>query len=123
MILSEYASTLGAEAPFTDKRLSMTVDDTYRLQLLERKDGRILMRARLKALPEAGRQRDDLLEECARLTCGRMLKAGVTCAVDSLERALWLQQLCSVSSAQDLDEQVGAFVNELTFWLNAVVRR
>ena len=121
MILSEYASTLGAQAPFTDKRLTMTVDEKYRLQLLEREDGRILVRARLKTLPEPGVQRDDLLSKCARLTCGRMLKSAATCAVDNRERALWLQQLCDVSSAQNLDEQVGAFVNELAFWVNAVV--
>lgn len=121
MILSEYASTLGAQAPFTDKRLSMTVDEIYRLQLLEREDGRILVRARLKTMPEAGGQRDDLFSKCARLTCGRMLRSAATCAVDNRERALWLQQLCDASSAQNLDEQVGAFVNELAFWVNAVV--
>ncbi|MGB3068091.1 MAG: CesT family type III secretion system chaperone [Ottowia sp.] len=120
MILEQYAATLGQDTPFTGTRLSMTVDDRYRLQLLERPDGRVLMRTRLRNLPEAGPARDDVLRHCARLVCGRMLSAPVACAVDAHESSLWLQQLSDAGSAQVLDEHVGAFVNELAFWASAV---
>lgn len=120
MILAEYAATLGEATPFTGSRLSMTVDDRYQVQLQERADGRVLVRARLRSLPEAGPARDDVLRQCGLLACGRMARSAVACAVDTGERGLWLQQLCEAHSAQELDEHVGSFVNELAFWVSAV---
>ncbi len=120
MILTEYASGLGASKPLTEMRLSITVDERYHLQLKELKDGRILIRTRLQSLPEAGAARDELLKRCGKLICGRVLKAQVACTVDSQERAIWLQQACNAASTQDLDEEVGAFVNELAFWTSAL---
>ncbi|WP_036596329.1 CesT family type III secretion system chaperone [Ottowia thiooxydans] len=120
MILAEYAATLGEDAPFTGTRLTMTVDGRYRLQLLERQDGRVLVRTRLRSLPAPGPARDEVLRNFGLLACGRMISAPVACAVDAQERGLWLQQLCDAGSTQILDEQVGAFVNELAFWVSAV---
>ena len=120
MILEQYAATLGQNTPLHSSRLSMTVDDRYHLQLLERPDGRVLMRTRLRSLPEAGPARDDILRHCARLASGRMISAPVACSVDARESGLWLQQLCEAGSTQVLDEHVGAFVNELAFWVGAV---
>jgi len=120
MILEQYAATLGQDIPFTGTRLSMTVDDRYRLQLLERPDGRVLVRTRLRSLPDAGPARDEVLRHCARLACGRMSSSPAACAVDARESGLWLQQLSDAGSTQVLDEHVGAFVNELAFWVGAV---
>lgn len=111
---------LGQDTPLTGTRLSLTVDDRYRLQLQKRTDGRVLLRARLCRLPGAGPARDEVLRHCAQLVCGRMLKAPVTCAIDERESNLWLHQLCEASTTQVLDERVGEFVNELAFWVSAV---
>ncbi|MET4580111.1 CesT family type III secretion system chaperone [Ottowia thiooxydans] len=119
MILAEYAASLGQDAPITGNRLSMTVDDVYQLQLLQRADGRVLVRSRLRSLPEPGPARDDVLRLYGLLACGRMLRSSVTCAVDANERGLWLQQLCKAGSPQALDEHIGSFVNELAFWTSA----
>ncbi len=120
MILEQYAATLDHGTPFTGHRLSMIVDDRYRLQLQQRPDGRVLVRTRLRSLPEAGPGREEVLRQCARLACGRILHAPVACAVDDNERGLWLQQLCEASTTQELNEHVGTFVNELAFWVKAV---
>lgn len=120
MILARYAATLGQETPFTGTKLSMTVDDRYQLQLHERPDSRVLIRTRLRRLPAPGSARDEVLRHCARLLSGRILNAPVACAVDARESSIWLQQLCDPGSTQVLDEHVGAFVNELAFWVNSV---
>lgn len=120
MILAEYAATLGGDTPFSGTRLTMTVDDLYHLQLLARQDGRVLLRTRLRALPEAGPARNEILRQCGELACGRMITAPVSCAIDKNERNLWLQQLCEAGTTQMLDEHVGSFVNELAFWRSAV---
>lgn len=120
MILSQYASTLGSEAAASEMRLSITVDDRYLVQLLDRRDGRVLVRSRLMSLPPAGVERDTLIEKYARVACGRMLRAPVALSIDARERALWVQQVCVASNAQELDEHVGDFVNELAFWRSTV---
>ena len=120
MILELYAATLGQESPFHGTKLSMTVDDRYHLQLQEYADGRVLIRTRLRKLPEHGPARDEVLQLCGRVLSGRMLRALVTCAIDARERAVWLQQTCVPGSTQVLDECVGAFVNELAFWVSVV---
>ena len=117
-LLARYAASLGGE--LSGSRMSLHIDDRYRVQLHTLPDGRIRVRARLRALPEAGPRRDELLLGVGRLCCGRMNDSAAACVVDAEESALWLQQVEAAASTQDVDELVGAFVNELAFWTQAV---
>ncbi len=117
-LLGRYATMLGAE--MSGSGLTVHVDERYRLRLRSLPDGRIQVRARLRALPEPGRARDAALLHAGRLSCGRMNASPAACVVDADEHALWLQQVAASSSTQEIDELVGEFCNELAFWTQAV---
>lgn len=119
-LLASYAAALGAEGPLNSDRLSLTVDERYRVQLRGLSDGRIQVRARLRALPQAGAARDELLHTTGALACGRMHASAAACVIDPDEHAIWLSQVMPTASAQEIDELVGAFVNELSFWEQVV---
>ena len=78
------------------------------------------MSARLRALPEPGPARDDMLRGVARMACGTMKEHASGCVIDDRERAVWLQQTAAAASSQDIDDAVGSFVNSLSFWSKAI---
>ncbi|QXL83634.1 hypothetical protein [Comamonas sp. NLF-1-9] len=123
LLASYAATTLGQSGPHDASRLHLTVDERYRLQLRSLADGRIQVRSRLCELPEAGPARDELLRSMGALACGRIQSAGAACVVDADERAFWLSQTVAASSAQEVDELVGDFVNELAFWGQVLSRQ
>ncbi len=100
--------------------IALTVDGQYRIRLRALPRGGIVVQSRLRALPEPGRERDELLAGVARLACGTLREHAAACVVDEHERALWLQQAAPVQSLQDIDDAVGSFTNCLAFWAKAV---
>ena len=98
----------------------MTVDGIYRIRLRALPQGGIGVSARLRALPEPGPARDDMLLGVARMACGTMKDHASGCVIDERERAVWLQQTAAAASSQDIDDVVGSFVNSLSFWSKAI---
>jgi hypothetical protein len=119
--LRTYALHLGIEAPsaVTPDRLDLMVDDRYRLRLLALPGGGVMIRSRLKTLPESASAQEALITQVGRLACAMMKHHASGCVVDEPGRSLWLQQTTASTSAADIDEAVGQFVNALTFWLKA----
>ncbi len=118
-LLGRYAAHYGIPMAPNSGALQLLVDDHYPLRLRALPGEGILVSAYLKALPEAGPVRDDLLLAFARLACGTMKEQATTCSVDARARAIWLQLPAPAQSLQDIDDAVGTFVNSLAFWSKA----
>ncbi|MFD4840255.1 CesT family type III secretion system chaperone [Achromobacter sp. NPDC058515] len=123
-LISAYASRHGLPLPArADGRLTVVVDDTFRIHLHPAPHGWLAMTSRLCGLPEQSAARDELVREIGRLAAGMLSRHAAACVVDPQGRTLWLQQTLSPdSSPLALDEAIGAFANALSFWAGAVRR-
>ena len=121
-LLQAYARQYGlaSQAAVGSAPVDMTVDGIYRIRLRALPQGGIGVSARLRALPEPGPARDDMLLGVARMACGTMKEHASGCVIDDRERAVWLQQTAAAASNQDIDDAVGSFVNSLSFWSKAI---
>ena len=119
-LVQRYAELLGASDPAAGRRLTLTIDGRYRIQLRPQGDQRVQAKCRLRALPAPGAERDQLILALGRLACGTMNRSSAACVVDADERALWLSQVAPATSTQEVDELVAGFVNELAFWTRVV---
>jgi len=121
-LLQAYARQYGLASPATvsSAPVDMTVDGIYRIRLRALPQGGIAVSSRLRALPEPGPARDDMLLGVARMACGTMKEHASGCVIDDRERAVWLQQTAAAASSQDIDDAVGSFVNSLSFWSKAI---
>ena len=121
-LLQAYAQQLGMATGdrSINEPLDMSVDDRYRLRLRALPEGGIAIVSRLRTLPDAGKDRDELVLRVSQMALGMMKEHASTCVVDSSERAIWLQQTVATNSTHEIDEAVGEFVNALAFWAKAV---
>lgn len=119
-VLQAYASQHDLIAQGDHGPVDMLVDGRYRIRLRALSQGGIAVSARLRALPEPGHARDELLRGVASLACGTMREHASACVVDERERAIWLQQATTAASSQDIDDAVGSFTNSLAFWSKAI---
>ncbi len=121
-LLQAYAQQLGMATGdrSINEPLDMSVDDRYRLRLRALPEGGIAIVSRLRSLPDAGKDRDELVLRVSQMALGMMKEHASTCVVDSSERAIWLQQTVATNSTHEIDEAVGEFVNALAFWAKAV---
>lgn len=122
-LISSYVSrhALSADSVREDGRLTLVVDDRYRVHLQSSGQGWLALSARLCSLPEAGVERDGLLLSLGRQTMAVLNRYSSSCVIDEGEQNVLLQQLVrSDSSATDVDEAVGQFINALSFWTNVV---
>ncbi|CAB3666639.1 MAG: CesT family type III secretion system chaperone [Achromobacter pulmonis] len=123
-LISAYAARHGLP-PSTraDGRLTVVIDQAYRVHLQPARDGWLALSARLCPLPAGQAERDALVIELGKLAAGMLSRHAACCVVDPQDRALWLQQTLQPASGDlALDEAVGAFANALSFWAGAVRR-
>jgi hypothetical protein len=122
-LISDYAARHGIpETARADGRLTIIVDDKYRVHLQPGPNGGIVLLSRLSLLPAPGLVRDEWLREVGKLAVGAVSNQAAACVVDPRENALWLQQLHSTDGTSSLDEAIGAFANALSFWKSAMRR-
>ena len=123
-LIADYAARHGiADGVRTDGRLTIRIDDKYRVHLLGARNGWLAISARLCSLPSDRLERERLLAEIGRQAAGMLSNHPSTCVVDPDEDAVWLQQMVRPDTdAVGLDEAVGDFANALSFWTNAVRR-
>ncbi|WP_368643814.1 CesT family type III secretion system chaperone [Castellaniella ginsengisoli] len=123
-LIADYAARHGiADGVRTDGRLTIRIDDKYRVHLLGARNGWLAISARLCSLPPDGLGRERFFAEIGRQATGMLRSQSSTCVVDPGEDALWLQQMVRPDTdAVGLDEAVGDFANALSFWTHAVRR-
>ena len=106
-----------------DGRLTVLIDDKYRVHLLGARNGWLAITARLCTLPPAGLARERFLVEIGRQAAGMLSRHAAACVVDPDEDALWLQQMVRPDAdGIGVDEAVGDFANALSFWTVAARR-
>ncbi|WZB74539.1 hypothetical protein WJ972_28840 [Achromobacter insuavis] len=71
-----------------DGRLTVVVDQTYRVHLQPARDGWLAMSARLCALPASDVDRDRLVTEIGKLAAGMLARHAAACVVDPQGRAV-----------------------------------
>lgn len=106
--------------PLTDElragRLSLTID-RVRIHLLTLRSGEILVEARVRDLPSASIEQNQLLQKALALSTARMSEVAVSPVVDEAATLLKLQtRLSPLATADELDKTVSMVVNEVEFW-------
>ena len=106
--------------PLTDElragRLSLTID-RVRIHLLTLRSGEILVEARVRDLPSASIEQNQLLQKALALSTARMSEVAVSPVVDEAATLLKLQtRLAPLATADELDKTVSMVVNEVEFW-------
>jgi hypothetical protein len=106
----------------SDGRLSLTLDQKYRVQVHSTSHNRVALSSELLSL--AGRYDDrvtgDALERLMALGAGMLQQHASTLCVDDRRQALTLQQTLPASAdGAGVELAIAEFVNVLPFWLNA----
>jgi hypothetical protein len=97
-------------------RLSLTID-RVRIHLLTLRSGEILVEARVRDLPSASIEQNQLLQKALALSTARMSEVAVSPVVDEAATLLKLQtRLAPLATADELDKTVSMVVNEVEFW-------
>ncbi len=97
-------------------RLSVTID-RVRVHLLTLRTGEILVEARVRDLPSASIEQDQLLHKALALSTARMSEAFASPVVDSTATVLKLQtRVAPNASGDDLEKSVSMIVNEVELW-------
>lgn len=115
-LLCRYGAQFDAQPEPGSPMLSLMIDGVHMLRLRALPHSGVQVSAWLRALPEPGMARDNLLIAAGKVAGGLMAAHAAHCVVDARERALWLQQLSPADSLQDIDDTVGALVNALAAW-------
>jgi len=122
-LMADYVMRNGISVPKPFRgRVTVVVDDHYRVHMQVSPKGRLALLSRLATLPPAGATRDDWLLQVGKLAVGTLSTYSAACAVDPRETALWLQQILTPDDDVSVDEFMGQFVNALSFWVGALSR-
>lgn len=122
-LIAAYVARHGIEVPqpFLG-RVTVMVDDRYRVHIQATSQGAVVLLARLATLPAEGAGRDQWLQQVGKLALGTLSAYPAACVVDPRETALWLQQVLTHAGETSLEESMGQFVNALSFWVGALSR-
>jgi len=111
---------LPASALRDDGRLTLLIDEKYRVHMHPALAGRVVFEARIVTLPMERVERDRALEHALRLACTRLQHHADGIVVDRHVEALWLQQTVTPTEEDDdIDEALADFVNGLARWIEA----
>ncbi|MDR4126532.1 CesT family type III secretion system chaperone [Yanghanlia caeni] len=123
-LVADYATRHGlSEGMRADGRLTILIDDKYRVHLQGAHNGWLVIYARLCSLPSSGRAREDFLADIGRQAAGMLNRHASACVIDPAEDGLWLQQMLRPDTdALGVDEAVGDFANALSYWTGATRR-
>lgn len=122
-LIANYAARHGISVPEPfHGRVTVVVDDKYRVHLQVTPKGAVVLLSRLSNVPAEGAARDEWLCQVGRLAIAGLSTYTAACVVDPRENSLWLQQVVTPSDEASLDESMGQFVNALSFWVGALQR-
>lgn len=122
-LIADYVARHGITVPEPFRgRVTVVVDDCYRVHLQATDGDAVAMICRLTGLPPAGATRDQWLLNVGKLALGTLSACAASCVIDPGEKALWLQHILMPGEGISLDESMGQFVNALSFWKGALPR-
>ena len=122
-LIADYVARHGIAVPEPYRgRITVVVDEAYRIHMQATETGRLVLLSRLATLPPASAARDAWLLQVGKLAVGTLSGYPAACAIDPRETALWLQQTVTSGGGDVVDEAMGQFVNALSFWVGALAR-
>ena len=105
----------------TDGRLTLTIDEKYRVHLHTASHNRVALTAKLMSLD--GRRTgavDDALARLTSLAAGKLQRHGSSLCLDERQHTLMLQQtLPANADAKEVEAALADFATVLPFWTNA----
>lgn len=109
---------LAPEQLRSDGRLTLVVDDRYRIHLAPYANGGLALIARVASLPDDRADRDALIDRVLKKSAALLQLHPSTLTVDQHQDALHLQQILPQEelSPERLDTAVGEFTNALSYW-------
>lgn len=122
-LIADYVARHGITVPQPfSGRVTVVVDDKYRVHIQVTPKGRLALLTRLATMPPPGGARDDWVLQVGKLAIGTLSAYPAACVVDPRETALWLQQVLPSSGEVSVEESMEQFVNALSFWAGALSR-
>lgn len=122
-LIADYVARHGITVPDPYRgRVTVVVDERYRVHLQATEEEGVVIICRLASLPPEGATRDQWLLTVGKLALGTLSTCPAVCVVDPHEKALWLQHILMPGEGISLDESMGQFVNALSFWTGALPR-
>ncbi|MVW70469.1 type III secretion system chaperone [Bordetella sp. 15P40C-2] len=123
-VIADYVARHGITVPEPFRgRVTVVVDERYRVHLQAAGENAVAMICRLASLPAGGATRDQWLLNVGKLALGTVSMCPASCVIDPNEKALWLQHILTPGEGISLDESMGQFVNALSFWTGALPRQ
>jgi Tir chaperone protein (CesT) family len=114
---------LPASALREDGRLTLLIDDKYRVHLYPGLEGSVVLVARIASLPLEREERDRMVDRALRLAGTRLQQFVEGISTDRHAEALWLQQTVPLGADAAVDSLVADFVNALALWIAAMRRQ
>ena len=111
---------IAATALRSDGRLSLTIDEKYRVHLRPASDGQVALQAKVAELPgpEGGRLAEDIVERLMNLSAGMLREHASTLCLEPHGQTVQLQRvLAADTSEEQLRTELAEFTNALDFWV------
>jgi hypothetical protein len=117
-LIDRWAASRGLAASRSGSgRVSLTIDDKYRVHLYDAPNRKVAIEARVRDLPAERAERDHIVQQAAEIATARMRNDAAILAVDPQEGTLLLQAEVPADSPEDtLDDAIRAFAISLSFW-------
>lgn len=114
-VMAKYKLT--NDALRADGRLTLAIDGAYRVHLIPANNGAAVIESKVRSLPDDKNDAEQCIDNALRLAAGRLRESGCTLTLDRDRQNLLLQQQVRAdASPKDVEELLGAFVNEIAWW-------
>jgi hypothetical protein len=104
----------------SDGRLSLTIDEKYRIHLRPASDGRLALQAKVAELPgaEGNRAAEEAIERLLNLSAGMLREHASTLSLEPHGHTVQLQSLLAAETrGAQLEAEIAEFTNALDFWV------
>jgi hypothetical protein len=104
----------------SDGRLSLTIDEKYRIHLRPASDGRLALQAKVAELPgaEGSRAAEEAIERLLNLSAGMLREHASTLSLEPHGHTVQLQSLLAAETrGAQLEAEIAEFTNALDFWV------
>lgn len=111
---------IASSAVRNDGRLSLTIDEKYRVHLRPASDGRLVLQAKVADLPDAENSRaaDETIARLLNRSAGMMREHASTLCLEPHGQTVQLQLvLAADTSGKQLEAGIAEFTNALDFWV------
>ncbi len=114
---------IASTAVRNDGRLSLTIDEKYRIHLRPASDGRLALQAKVADLPDAEniRAADEVIERLLNRSAGMLREHASTLCLEPQGQTVQLQMLLAADTrSEQLEAEIAAFTNALDFWVRTI---